>query len=429
MALTDLLAITPIDGRYKEDVKELVPYSSEKGLIKNRLYVEVEYLLGLGEIGIASFSNEETSLLRGLYENLTDEDAQVIKDIEVKDVEGINKGKKTDHDMKAVELFMRHKLKGTSLENRLELIHVCLTSEDVNNIAYSIMLKDAVEKCVIPALIKLEDKLVSMADKYKDMPMPGRTHGQHAIPTTVGKELAVFAYRVALQLDDLMNMELKGKLNGAIGNYSAFYAAYPDIKWEEFSEAFVLGLGLDHNPITTPQKINPIKFENSEANLGAANALLGYFAAKLPISRFQRVLSDSATQRWIGTALAASVLAYKNTLRGLNKSEPNKEALDLDLGNHWEMLAEPIQQILRREGVSGAYDLLKNATQGKQWGPKAIIDFCNAAKFPDTLYAEIMSLTPQKYVGKAPELTAEAIQKTNEILSTAKARYLLEVKK
>lgn len=470
--LSDLLAITPIDGRYREDVKELVPYSSEKALIQNRLMIEVEYLIALQSLDITKFSSEECATLRGLYQNLSDADAQMIKDIETKGVAGINKGKKTDHDMKAVELFMRNKLAGSSIEDRLALIHVCLTSEDVNNLAYTLMLKNGVYKCLMPALVKLEERLISMAKQYNNSVMPGRTHGQFAIPTTVGKELAVFAYRIVLQLHDLVNIKLKGKLNGAIGNYSAFYVAYPDKDWQAFSKKFVESFGLEHNPLTTqiephdsmadlfqkimhintiligtdqdlwnyisdeyfvqkkeegtvgsstmPQKINPIKFENSEGNLGIANSLLNYFANKLPISRFQRDLSDSTVQRWIGTALAASLLAYKNTLRGLNKCEPNMHMLDQELDEHWEMLAEPIQQILRREGVDDAYNILKDVTQGKKWTKNSIIEFAQKANLDKRVYDEIVSLEPHTYIGKAKELTTQAITYVKNILYEVK---------
>ena len=477
MSLTELTAISPVDGRYRDIAEPLEPFASERALIKNRVMIEVEYLCKLERYGVVNFSPEEKIVLRQFYENLSEEDAKLIKDIETKGVEGINvgkdkKGKGTDHDMKAIELFMKKRLEGSSLQDRLEMIHFCLTSEDVNNLAYTLLLKEGVRKVVVPSLVKLEEMLVYMAEQYKDMPMPGRTHGQHAIPTTVGKELAVFAYGIAGQLDDLINMRLKGKLNGAIGNYSAFYATHPQINWAEFSREFVESFGLVHNPITTqiephdsmvdlfdklkhintiilgtdqdmwqyisdeyfvqkpeegevgsstmPQKINPIKFENSEANLGAANALLAYFANKLPVSRFQRDLSDSATQRWIGTALAASVVAYTNTVRGLRRSMPYKEKLDEELNNHWEVLGEPVQQILRREGVSGAYNILKGLTQGKKWSQGALVLFAKSSGLPESVQQEIITLTPQKYIGKGPELASEAVGYVKETIARAK---------
>lgn len=474
MALTELLAISPVDGRYREDVKELVPYSSEKALIQNRLRVEAEYLISLSNtVHAVNLIVEEALKLRDAYKFLSDGDAQMIKDIETKGVEGINKGKKTDHDVKALEFWMRHKFKGTSLESKLEFFHICLTSEDVNNISYSVMLQEGVRNCLVPALVKLEEKLVSMVKSYAQLPMPGRTHGQPAIPTTLGKELAVFASRISIELEELAPMELGAKLNGAIGNYSAFETTFPGYDWPLFAEGFVKSFGLKHTSITTqiephdtmanmfnrirrintiilgldqdmwqyisdeyivqkkeegtvgsstmPQKINPIKFENSEGNLGAANALLGYFADKLPISRFQRDLSDSTTQRWIGTALAASLLAYKNTLRGLNKCEPNSDYLHSELDNHWEMLAEPIQQILRREGVQGAYDVLKNLTQGKIWTRESIEEFVSKADLKDAVKAEIRNLTPFNYLGKGPELamkTADDVKRKLELMKT-----------
>ncbi len=469
MALTELLAISPIDGRYRDDVKELVPYSSEKALIQNRLRVEAEYLIALSTVvREVHLTGEDAFTLRNAYKFLSDEDAQMIKDIETKGVEGINNGKRTDHDVKALEFWMRHKFKGTSLDGKLEFFHICLTSEDVNNISYSVMLQEGVRNCIVPALIKLEDKLLAMANEYAHLSMPGRTHGQPAIPTTLGKELAVFAHRIAAELDKLASMELGAKLNGAIGSYSAFETTFPGYDWPLFAEGFVKSFGLKHTPITTqiephdtmaamfhriarinniiigfdqdmwhyisdeyivqkkeegtvgsstmPQKINPIKFENSEGNLGAANALLGYFSSKLPISRFQRDLSDSTTQRWIGTALGGTLLAYKNTLRGLNKCEPNYEHLKSELNKHWEMLAEPIQQILRREGVQGAYDILKGLTQGKVWTQESIEAFVGKADLKEETKREIRNLTPFNYLGKAPELTIQTVDKVDKIL-------------
>ncbi len=485
MSLTELLAITPIDGRYREDVQELAPYCSEFALINNRVKVECRYLLALEDVGMVQFTSEVRKILRSIPENLTEEEAQLIKDIETKGVPGINNGKKTDHDVKSPELFLKNKCKKLiveapenlrdkylSLEKALELFHIFLTSEDVNNICYSVMLKDAVYKCLIPALVRLEDKLVSMGEQYKDMPMPGRTHGQHAIPTTVGKELMIFCERVAKQLKGLTEISLEGKLNGAIGNYSSFYAVRPEVNWPKFSKAFVESFGLKHNPFTTqiephdsmadlfnkiahintillgtdqdmwgyisdgyfvqkkeegvvgsstmPQKINPIKFENSETNLGIANALLHYFATKLPVSRFQRDLSDSAAQRWIGTALAACLLSYKNTLRGLNKAEPYKEKLDEELDKHWEVLAEPIQQLLRFEGVSGAYDLLKSMTQGRRWTREDVVRFAISAPVRFEAHDKLKFLTPFNYLGIAPELTVESIERVKGILAEVK---------
>jgi adenylosuccinate lyase len=476
MALTELLAITPVDGRYRDDVKELVPYSSEKALIQSRLKVEAQYLIALHSQGLVTFTEEEGTMLRNCYVELSDEDAQMIKDIETKGVEGINKGKKTDHDVKSLEFWMRHKFKNTSLENKLEFFHICLTSEDVNNIAYSSMLQNGVRRCIIPAQVKLVEQIIEMARTYRELPMPGRTHGQPAIPTTIGKELAVFAYRLATELKDLAEMTLKGKLNGAIGNYSAFYATFPNKDWHTFSRKFLLdNFHLEHQPYTTqiephdsmaemfrkirsfntilmgidqdmwqyisdeyflqkreegavgsstmPQKINPIKFENSEGNLGISNAMLGYFADKLPISRFQRDLSDSTVQRWIGTALASSLLAYKNSTRGFNKCEPNAQKLSEELDKHWEMLAEPVQQILRREGVQGAYDMLKNLTQGKRWTKYALHEFATTSGLSDSVQTEILKLTPHNYTGMASQLTLLAWGDVRKIIEDVKYKF------
>lgn len=473
--LSELTAICPIDGRYWEDVRELADCTSESALIKNRMRIEIEYLLALGGIGITTFSETERTTLVKSYQDISNADVQLIKHIETKGVIGINGGKKTGHDVKAVELFLRNCFKGTSLEDRLELFHICLTSEDVNNIAYTLMLRDAVHKHLVPSMLKLEQKILAMAEDNIYLAMPGRTHGQYAVPTTVGKELLVFADRIATQLDDLCKIKLKGKLNGAVGNYNAFFATYPAIDWEAFSKKFVESFGLEHNPLTTqiephdtmtdlffkivhmndillgtnqdmwsyisdeyfvqkreegevgsstmPQKINPISYENSEANLGIANALLVHLARKLSVSRFQRDLSDSAACRWIGTALGASLLAYKNTLRGLNKTEPYKAKLERELDTHWEMLAEPIQQILRREGISGAYDILKSQTQGKQWSKKDIEEFVNKADIADSIKAEILALSPQTYFGIAPKLVSDSILRVREVIGCAERLY------
>lgn len=476
MALTELLAISPVDGRYRDDVSELAPYSSEKALIQSRLRVEVEYLATLNSEGLTNFTSDEITTLRKSYQELSDEDAQIIKDIEIKGVEGINKGKKADHDVKSLEMWMRYKFKDTSLENKLEFFHICLTSEDVNNIAYSSMLQNGVRRCLIPAQVKLVERIIEMAKTYRDLPMPGRTHGQPAIPTTVGKELAVFAYRLATEIKELSEITLKGKLNGAIGNYSAFYAAFPGKDWHAIARRFLSdNFQLEQHPYTTqiephdsmakmfqkiskfntillginqdmwqyisdeyfiqkreegtvgsstmPQKINPIKFENSEGNLGIANAMFGYFSDKLPVSRFQRDLSDSTVQRWIGTALAASILAYKNSARGFSKCEPNSQKLSEELDNHWEMLAEPVQQILRREGVQGAYDILKNLTQGKRWTKDALEQFAKTSGLSDSVQSEILKLTPHNYIGVAPQLTTLAWGDVKKVLDDVKYQY------
>lgn len=466
-AVSELHAISPADGRYWESVQELSPFSSEKALIQQRLRVEVEYLLALEGPGITKFTEDERTALRKTYLELSDEHAQMSKDIETKGVPGINNGKKTDHDVKSLEFFLRHMFNDSSLKDRLEFFHFGLTSEDVNNLAYTSMLKGALDKSIVPALLKLNDKIADFAEQYAELPMPGRTHGQHAVPTTVGKEFAVFAERIAKRIGKLAAVELEGKLNGATGNYSSFYAAYPNVDWVSFSRRFVQFFGLKHNPTTTqieshdswvevfgilkhinniligfnqdvwgyisddyimqkkeegtvgsstmPQKINPIRFENSEGNLQVANSLLTGFEDKFPKSRFQRDLSDSTVSRYIGAALASCLLAYKNTIRGLGRIEPNYGKLEEELDAHWEVLAEPIQQILRREGVSGAYDIMKNLTQGRKWTRADVERFAHEADLRDTVREEIRLLSPYNYIGIAPDLARNAVEDARQM--------------
>jgi adenylosuccinate lyase len=350
---------------------------------------------------------------------------------------------------------------GTGLDDRLEFIHFNLTSEDVNNIAYSDMTQQGTRRVLIPALIELDRQLLFWSSLYSGVVMPGRTHGQYAIPTTVGKEFLVFGERLCSGVEEISSTKLKGKLNGAIGNYSSFNITHPSIEWELAASKFVKSFGLDFNPITTqiephdsmtklfntirhvntvilgfdqdmwayisdgyiaqkpkegevgsstmPQKVNPIKFENSEANLGIANALLYHLSSKLPISRFQRDLSDSATQRWIGTAMAASLIGYNNTARGLERCVPNLLVMEKEVNDHWDMLTEPVQQILRREGVSGAYDILKGLTRGKGWSEELLQTFIASAPVSEKAKFELSQLTPHNYTGLAEKIVDEGI--------------------
>ncbi len=477
MSLTELTAISPVDGRYRGKVEELVPFASEFAIIKNRVMVEAEYLISLSETGIIRLSEEEKKTLQSSYINLTEEEAQKIKDIETSGVPGINNGKRTNHDVKSVELFMRDKYKGSSLEDRLEFFHLALTSEDVNNITYALMLKGGIENCLFPALVGLTGQITDMAEKYGQTSMLGRTHGQPAIPTIVGKELANFAHRLADEMGELERNvgNLRGKFNGAIGNHSAHVAAYPNVDWIEFGRSFVENFELRFNPVTTqiephdsfattfqtigrintillsfdqdmwryisddyfvqkakegevgsstmPQKVNPIDFENSEGNIAVANALLYGMANMLPISRLQRHLSDSTVQRNIGTALAYSLLAYKGTAAGLGKVSPNEQHLTDALNQHWEMLAEPIQVILKREGISGAYDLLKSVTRGRKMTQHDIFLFVRGLDVSDSVKQELQTLTPTNYLGKAPEITSFAVEDVRRRLDVWKETY------
>lgn len=453
-----LEAISPIDGRYRGHTELLADIFSEKGLIKYRIIVEGEYLLFLSEhskIEARGFSGEERDLVKGLYDVST-EDAGVVKAIEVK---GYGNIKATNHDVKAVEYFMKEKLRGTSLEDSLEWIHFALTSEDVNNLAYGLMLSDGIGEVILPAIEELYRTIERLAQKYKDVPMLARTHGQPASPTTFGKEFKVFASRLRRQLDQLETYEILVKLNGATGNYGAHQVAYPEVDWTGFTKSFVERFNNDRriklkpNLVTTqiephdtyaelfdnlrrlntilidfdrdmwryisdnwikqkpvegevgsstmPHKINPIDFENSEGNLGIANALLGHFATKLPISRLQRDLSDSTVERNFGVALGHSLIGYKSTQRGLSKIVVNEKKVVGELGNHSEVISEAIQTILRREGAEMPYERLKELTRGRKPTMDDFRKFIDELNVSDTVKEELKQISPTNYTGIA----------------------------
>ncbi len=444
--------ISPIDGRYGAKVDDLRGYFSEAALMKYRVMVEIEWFIYLSNElqlkGTRVFESTELHELKGMYEYFDVVNANRIKDIE----------RTTNHDVKAVEYFIKENLKGSAFEPYLEFIHFGCTSEDINNLAYALMLKASLTYVVMPVLTGVAEKLYSLAQKYRAVPMMARTHGQPATPTTMGKELINFLVRLERQIQAFSAISIFGKMNGAVGNFNAHIVAYPNVDWLEVSNKFVQQLGLEPNPFTTqiephdfyaelfdamrrintilldfdrdvwtyisqgyfkqklkagevgsstmPHKVNPIDFENSEGNLGMANALLAFFAEKLPVSRLQRDLSDSTVERNIGSAMAYSVLAYKNCIQGLNKLELNKEALDFDLEKNWEILAEPIQTVLRKYKVAGAYEKLKQLTRGKKITRQALHRFISSLKIPAQEKKRLHELTPSTYIGLAVELAA-----------------------
>ena len=442
-----ITSLSPLDGRYANKVSELAPYFSEYALIKHRLMVEISWLMMLSsEPGIKElphFSDKELKILESLIKNFDEEEANEVKKIE----------KTTNHDVKAVEYYMKKKLEKTTLKKHLEFIHFACTSEDINNLAYALMIQEAGNHVLLPVMNELNKKIIQLAKKWKKIPMLSLTHGQPASPTTVGKEFLVFANRLARQMKALDKQETLGKINGATGNFNAHLSAYPKVDWQKLSKKFVQNLGLVHNPITTqiephdfqseicdgiarfntilidldrdmwsyinrgvfkqnvikgeigsstmPHKVNPIDFENSEGNLGLANSLLRHLSEKLPISRMQRDLTDSTVQRNIGVAWGYSILAYKSALKGLEKLELNKKVIQCELSANWMLLAEPIQTVMRKHAMPKAYEKLKELTRGKVIGQKEVQAFIKSLKIPKEDKDRLLKLTPETYIGIA----------------------------
>ena len=446
-----LLALSPLDGRYSGKVDALRPIFSEYGLIMARVRVEVEWLLALanepGIVELKPFSATATAKLRALAHEFSVEQAARVKAIE----------RTTNHDVKAVEYFIKETLKDDAeLGPALEFVHFACTSEDINNLSYSLMLTQARSAVLRPALDQLRDKLRAMAHEHAALPLLSRTHGQTASPSTVGKEMANVLARLERQIHQLDRVELLGKVNGAVGNYNAHVVAYPAVDWPTFARNFVESLDLHFNPYTTqiephdciaemcdaqrrintigidlcrdiwgyislgyfkqtvragevgsstmPHKVNPIDFENAEGNFGIANGLLEHFSAKLPISRFQRDLTDSTVLRALGTAFGHSLIAIDALLRGLNKLSVNPERLAADLDAAWEVLAEPVQTVMRRYGLANPYEQLKALTRGQGMTEKAMRDFIAGLDLPEEAKARLLALTPGGYVGLAKSL-------------------------
>ncbi|MBZ0069217.1 MAG: adenylosuccinate lyase [Thiobacillus sp.] len=455
MELNALTALSPLDGRYGSKTAGLRDFFSEYALIKYRVIVEIEWLKALaGEPAIAevpAFSADAIALLDGIADNFSVADAERVKAIEAT----------TNHDVKAVEYFLKEKTSAhAEIAAVSEFIHFACTSEDINNLSHALMLKGARDGVLLPALEKLIDRLTGLAHEFAELPMLSRTHGQPASPTTVGKEIANVVYRLRRTWDAIGAIDLMGKINGAVGNYNAHLSAYPDIDWEHFAREFVTGLGLSFNPYTIqiephdamaelydaiartntilidlnrdvwgyislgyfkqkvkagevgsstmPHKVNPIDFENSEGNLGLANAMLRHLAEKLPISRWQRDLTDSTVLRNMGVGFGYSLLAYESCLRGLNKLEANPAALAADLDGNWEVLAEPIQTVMRRYGVANPYEQLKELTRGKGGINRETLHvFIDGLSIPDTEKARLKTMTPGSYTGMAAELARQ----------------------
>ena len=447
-SLSPLLAISPLDGRYRSKAEALAPYFSEFGLIRCRVIVEIRWLQALaaceGIPELAPLRPAQSEALESIYRDFSLEDAQRVKDIE----------SKTNHDVKAVEYFIKEKLNGSvDLAEHLEFVHFACTSEDINNLAYGLMLLEGRRDVLLPTAATVIASIEQLARSHATQPLLSRTHGQPASPTTVGKEMANVAYRLRRQYQQIEATPLLGKINGAVGNYNAHLSAYPDVDWPALAQQFVTGLGLAWNPYTTqiephdylaeifdcfarfntvlidfsrgiwayislnyfrqktvageagsstmPHKVNPIDFENAEGNLGMANAILGHLAAKLPVSRWQRDLTDSTVLRSIGTGLGHSHIAYQALLKGIGKLELNATAIDADIDACWEILAEPVQTVMRRYRIDQPYEKLKALTRGKGITREALQAFISELEIPDAAKAELLALTPRDYLGNA----------------------------
>jgi adenylosuccinate lyase len=449
---TPLTALSPLDGRYREKVAGLAHYFSEYGLIRYRVFVEIEWLKALaaakGLPEIEPLASETNAQLDELAAGFSVSDGEAVKSIEAR----------TNHDVKAIEYWLREKLSGNrEIAGITQFIHFACTSEDVNNLCHALMLRDSRAQVLLPAIDALMDKLVSLAHANAELPMLSRTHGQPATPSTLGKELANIVHRLRRQRDRVASVALTAKINGAVGNYNAHLAAYPDFDWEKFCRAFVETLGFEFNAYTTqiephdciaelmdayagintvlldldrdmwgyisigyfkqrikegeigsstmPHKVNPIDFENSEGNFGLANALLIHLASKLPVSRWQRDLTDSTVLRNLGVALGYSLLAYDGCLKGLNKLEPDPKRIGADLEANWEVLAEPIQTVMKRYGIEDAYEQLKALTRGKEGITRdSLHQVIRAAAIPQSEKERLLMLTPATYTGLAAQL-------------------------
>lgn len=451
MNLTSLTAISPVDGRYGNKTDSLRPIFSEYGLIRFRVEVEVRWLQALANdaaiIELPAFDAETNTFLDDIVSNFSEEDAMAIKTIE----------RTTNHDVKAVEYFLKDKTAGHKvLDSAREFFHFACTSEDINNLSYALMLKEARETSILPQCDDIINAISELATTYAAQPMLSRTHGQTASPTTVGKEMANVAYRLQRQRKQIANVEILGKINGAVGNYNAHLSAYPDVDWALFAERFITSLGISYNPYTIqiephdyiaelfdaqarfntivldfardvwgyislgyfkqrtiagevgsstmPHKVNPIDFENAEGNIGIANAIFAHLATKLPVSRWQRDLTDSTVLRNLGVGVAHSMIAAQSLLKGISKLELNTQSLDADLDNSWEVLAEPIQTVMRRYGIENPYEKLKALTRGQTIDAQTIQAFVQTLEIPKDAKQRLMDMTPGNYVGIAESL-------------------------
>ncbi|MEJ1377724.1 MAG: adenylosuccinate lyase [Candidatus Sedimenticola sp. (ex Thyasira tokunagai)] len=450
MDLSTLTAVSPVDGRYGGKTADLRPIFSEYGLIRHRVLVEVRWLQALAAhqeiVEVPPLSEHANNVLNGIVENFTTEDAQRVKNIE----------RTTNHDVKAVEYLLKEKIAGNQeLEAVSEFIHFACTSEDINNLSHALMLREGRGQMLIPQMDELIKAIRQLAHEHADKPMLSRTHGQPASPTTLGKEMANVVYRLQRQRDQAAGVAIMGKINGAVGNYNAHLSAYPSLDWPTFAKEFIESLGLTWNPYTIqiephdymaelfdavsrfnnividfcrdiwsyisigyfkqktiagevgsstmPHKVNPIDFENGEGNLGIANALFDHLALKLPMSRWQRDLTDSTVLRNMGVGFAYTSIALQSVMRGIGKLEANSEKLAADLDDNWEVLAEPIQTVMRRYGIEKPYEKLKELTRGQRIGPEELRAFVAGLDMPEAAKEELSKLTPASYIGNAVE--------------------------
>ncbi|AGH81907.1 adenylosuccinate lyase [Psychromonas sp. CNPT3] len=451
MELSGLTAVSPVDGRYGSKTAILRHIFSEFGLIKYRVQVEVRWLQKLAQTKeiaeVPAFSAQANAELDAIITQFSEKDAQRIKDIEAT----------TNHDVKAVEYFLKEKVANNKELHAInEFIHFACTSEDINNLSHALMLSCAKEEVILPYCKRIIEAIRAKAIEYKAMPMMSRTHGQPASPTTMGKEMANVVARLQRQLQQIESTQMLGKANGAVGNYNAHVSAYPDVDWQVFAEEFVTSLGVTFNPYTTqiephdyiaelfdaiarfntilldfdrdvwgyiclghfkqktiageigsstmPHKVNPIDFENSEGNLGLANALFAHLGSKLPVSRWQRDLTDSTVLRNLGVAIGYSIIAYESSLKGISKLQPNQESMLKDLDSNWEVLAEPIQTVMRRYGIDKPYEKLKELTRGKRVDGPAMSDFIDTLALTDAVKLQLKAMTPANYIGQAINL-------------------------
>ncbi|KUM55122.1 adenylosuccinate lyase [Rheinheimera sp. EpRS3] len=452
MQLNALTAISPVDGRYGSKTVDLRNYFSEFGLIKYRVMVEVRWLQQLAATTqiaeVPALSAEANLVLNDIVDNFSLSDAERVKEIE----------RTTNHDVKAVEYLLKEKVAANAeLSAISEFIHFACTSEDINNLSHGLMLSEARANVLLPQCDALLEAIKQLANEHKTVPMMARTHGQPASPTTMGKEMANVYMRLKRQRDQIASVEILGKLNGAVGNYNAHLSAYPQLNWHQLSEQFVTGLGLSWNPFTTqiephdyiaelfdavarfntilldfdrdvwgyialghfkqrtiageigsstmPHKVNPIDFENSEGNLGIANALFNHLSAKLPVSRWQRDLTDSTVLRNLGMGFGYTVIAYQATLKGISKLEVNEANLRAELDANWELLAEPVQTVMRKYAIEQPYEKLKELTRGKRITQADLHVFIEKLALPDQVKEQLKQLTPANYIGAAVEIT------------------------
>ena len=445
--------ISPIDGRYAKATAPLADYFSEFAFLRDRVRVELNFLLALSKTDLVRpLSDSESAQIESIITNFSDADAELILEHE----------RKTRHDVKAIEYFIQNKLQGTSLEDLIPWIHFGLTSEDTNSLGQAVSLNESRDNVIVPALNELISALSALAIRYKSVPMLARTHGQFAVPTTLGKEFAVYISRLKKTRDDIASHKFEAKLTGAVGNFNALQAAVPNIDWISFSKELVSNFGLEPNLFTTqilpydnwvryfdivrltnsilidfaqdvwryisdgylkqavvagevgsstmPQKVNPIDFENAEGNLGVANSLFAHYAQKLTVSRLQRDLSDSTVRRTFGTALGHSLLAWSNFQRGLKRIAPDEEKLKAELNAHWEVVSEGAQTILRAAGKSDAYESLKEQTRGRVLTGSDYKAWCDAIDVDDATREKLKTLSPESYIGLADKLTTQILE-------------------